>query len=52
MLNDAELEKLARHHVSSPDRMGQRLAKIMAIRPEQIQRRKTAGKITWEITIE
>lgn len=52
MLNDAELEKLARHYVSSPDRMGQRLAKIMAIRPEQIQRRKTAGKITWEITIE
>ena len=52
MLNDAELEKLARHYVSSPDRMGQRLAKIMAIRPEQIQRRKCGGKITWEIAIE
>jgi hypothetical protein len=51
MLNDAELEKLARHYVSSPDRMGQRLAKIMAIRPEQIQRRKSSGKITWEINI-
>lgn len=52
MLNDAELEKLARHYVSSPDRMGQRLAKIMAIRPEQVIRRKSGGKITWEINLE
>lgn len=50
MLNDPGLEKLTRHYASTPEKMGQRLAKLMTTK--QIERVTVHGKVRWKIPIE
>jgi hypothetical protein len=50
MLNDPGLEKLTRHYAATPEKMGQRLAKLMTTK--QIERVTVKGKVSWKIPID
>lgn len=50
MLNDPGLEKLTRHYAATPEKMGQRLAKLMTTK--RIERVTMHGKVTWKIPID
>lgn len=50
MLNDTNLTNLTRHYASTPEKMGQRLAKLMTTK--KIERVTVHGKVLWKIPID
>lgn len=50
MLNDPSLEKLTRHYAATPEKMGQRLAKLMTTK--KIERVTIHGKVLWKIPVD
>ena len=50
MLNDTSLTNLTRHYASTPEKMGQRLAKLMTTKG--IERVTVQGKVLWKIPVD
>jgi hypothetical protein len=50
MLNDQSLTNLTRHYASTPEKMGQRLAKLMTTKG--IERVTIQGKVLWKIPVD